>query len=544
MSIFKRLNEWEKSESGKRVIRNVILSLFAAVNVCFFTPMDFYLSHALELSLPINPAIPLGVLTAVVFAAAMTALSLTKGRAGAAVRYVLFSVSLAFYIQANFLSIHMGALDGSRYTVPIWKIVLNLALWLVILAAPFFFARKHSETVETAVYFVSGAVLLIQIITLCFSLANLMTTIQVKFDEDRDLFDHSERYVCTSKYLKEYSTDKNLIIIMPDEYDSLVFDQAFEAEPDSLSELDGFTYYKDALGMYTYTNWAAHSIFTGEKCDTIHLENGLGQIITQYDNLELFDRIKENYKTGIYCSASTFPEKIFKNYAENYLLRKTTFKDISVTTGQLIKLSFFRGMPELFKNPFLVYGEEFGQVCDPSGESTNYYPDNMAFYNSASGSFSFTDEPCFKFIHIYGLHLPRNLNADLSRHSGNDSDPRDQGIAVNKVINRYLAALKENGIYDNSDIFIMADHGLRDVGGTSGICPLLMYKPAHQTETGLKISNAPISHEDLYPTLLKLAGGETDKRTLFDIKEDEQRTRVFAQYGTEFTGTIDKESLE
>ncbi len=515
MSLTKRLDAWEKSENGQRIIKNAVLSLFAAFNVCFFTPMDFYLSHAFEISFPINPAGSLAVVTAVAFAAVMAACSLTKGKIGAAVRFVVFSVSLAFYIQGNFLAVNMGELDGSRYSIPVWRIILNIALWLIILAAPFFFAKKHSKAVNDAVYYVSGAVLAIQIITLFISFTVLRVNITSSFAVDEDIFDHSERYVCTSKDLKKYGKDKNFIIILTDEYGSSAFDEASEASPEALSEFDGFTYYKNTSGMYGFTEYAIHYIFTGEKKSSE----------TPYDNREFFDKVKAGYKTDIYSATGVFPEDILKDYAENYILRKVTFEDIYAVDSSLYKVTFFRCMPEILKNLFLIYGDEIGQICDPSGGSTNYYPDNLAFYNSINGDFDFTDESCFKFIYLYGLHLPRNITEDLDRRTGGESSPKEQAVAVNKILNEYFAALKENGIYDNSDILVLADHGMKDSGSVK--YPLLMYKPAHRTETGIKVSNAPISHEDLYPTLLKLAGGEPAERTIFDIGEDEQRTRYF-----------------
>ena len=163
-------------------------------------------------------------------------------------------------------------------------------------------------------------------------------------------------------------------------------------------------------------------------------------------------------------------------------------------------------------------------------------PDNLTFYNNIPQKVSLTDENCFKLIYLNGLHQSRNVTADLQRAKHWSISAEEEAVAVNKIVKKYLDYLKESGVYDNSNIIFLADHGLKDRNG--GKYPLLMYKPANAESNGITVSDAPISHDDLYPTLIALSGGDPDGRTIFEIDENEQRERFFGDSSEPITENI------
>ena len=98
--------------------------------------------------------------------------------------------------------------------------------------------------------------------------------------------------------------------------------------------------------------------------------------------------------------------------------------------------------------------------------------------------------------------------------------------------------MKENGVYDNTEIILLADHGLKN--HDSGAYPLLMIKRAGDDFEGIQTSYAPISHLDVYPTLMKIAGEDTGKETVYDIDENADRKRFFAQKNIYYNENIKK----
>lgn len=515
-----------KSERSQKVASYIILCFFAAFNVCFFMPMDIFFANAADIAFPIRPLMLfMGLVTLGVFAVLFLACLFTKGKACEITRSIIFGVSMAFYIQGNFLAINMGELNGSQYEPTFPKAALSLVIWLVILAAPFFILIKFPKIFDNVTSYIPAAIVLIQALTLMISAH--MNILNYSYNTTVEIFERDTRWACKATDLDTYSKNKNLIIILADEYDSFCFDNAVKEAPDSVSEFDGFTYYTNTVGKFRLTHTSISYITTAELEDS-------------YTNLTLFDMISENFNAKYYYDTVNPPASVISRYSDNIITKKVTLEDSFGYANGVYKISFFRCMPEVLKPLFQSSGNIANDIdsklmkkIDISGEH-QYRSDNLDFYNLMPRELKSTDDNVFKFIYLFGLHDPRNVTADLERTEQSDITAEEEAVAVNRVVNEYLKILKENGVYDNSEIIFMADHGHY----YEKKYPLLMYKPANQTETGIKISNAPISYDDLYPTLIKLAGGEPETRTIFDIAEDEQRVRHFEDTNVDVSGNI------
>ena len=517
-----------KNAKSNGVLSYIALCFFAAFGVCFFVPVDIYMSNAGDIMFPMQPLLLfMGLITLAVFAVLFLICRFTPpGRVNNIFRAIVFGVSTAFYIQGNFLAVNMGQLDGSRYDLSAWKAAINIVIWLLILAVPFFILIKFPKIFDNVMLYASAAIILIQLLALGFSAYINLT--QNMFNR-RVIIEGNTRWACTTADLDVYSKNKNLIVIVTDMYDSFCFDSAVADEPDSVSEFDGFTYYANTVGKYEFTPQSFSYILTanGDK---------------SYDDLTFFDTIAENFRAHYYCERNIPPSAMLSNYSDNILIKKISHDETRGYAGNIYKISFFRCMPEILK-PFFQSSGDVRPELDPSVVNdvvlTNGFPEYnfhlRNFYDQIPRELQAVDEDVFKLIYTFGIHSPRTVTRDLEVVPESDAvTPEEAAIAVNKVLNEYLKILKDNGMYDNSEIIIMADHGIyfRDK------FPLLMYKPAHQTETGIKISNAPISYDEMFPTLVMLAGGEPNGRTIFDIAEDEERERYFASTDEYITGNI------
>lgn len=531
MNISKSADKRKMSEKSRKIVSNIVLCVFAAFNVCFFTPMDIFFGNSDELTFPIAlMSLYLGIITVVLAGLLFLGCALIRGKANGIYRAVIFAASAAFYIQGNFLSMNMGELLGDDYRVSAWRVVLDISVWAAVFAAVFILRRKFPKGFETAIGYVSAAVIAVQLAALAVSFIQCLKyaqpeTISTLLGGARDLA--IDTVVCTDDNLEVYSSERNFIVIMPDEYDSHCFDEVLEqGAPEGF---DGFTYYTNTVGMWCWTQDAVPYAFTN--------------VPINHEGDETFlQTVSQNYETRFY-SESTIPDpRLMLKYCDNYLSVVILSRDGYSYTRSLLELALFRIVPEPLKPLVLPEYEELGKTdySLPDGK-TPYYTDNLDFYNSFPRELTITEKPQFKYIAVKGLHSTRNLTADLQRSPGsrNSVSVEDTAVAVNKVIGEYLRTLKEYGVYDNSDIFIMADHGLREEhGDCSAMTPLFMYKPAYSDFSGIKISNAPISHADLFPTFVKMAGGEPSERTIFDIAEDEERERVYAGDNVTVIGNI------
>lgn len=514
----------------KRLPAYAVLCFFAAWNVCFYMPMDIYIANANDIEIPIKPlAACLGLVTLGVFAVTFAVCALTKGRANRIIRAVLFGVSVAFYIQGNFLAVKMGTLNGEQYSPPVWRTLLSAAIWLVVLAAAFVLLWKLPEEFDGLVPRVAAALFVVQLVALGISAYQNIP----KYGADKleQIFNGESMYYCSTKDLELYGKNKSVIVIIADEYDSFLFDGALKEDPDSVSEFDGFTYYTNAVGRYRLTTPTLAYITS----------NGIDD--EAYKDLTFYESAAANYKVNFYTDTMIPPSSVLEDFCDNIGRAKLSLGEAMTYTTDVYRLAFFRCMPEPLKPLFWFDGQSIGDGLAKSLErrvrselgAGLYDCHDLEFYNELPQELSTTDEDVFKFIYIRGIHSPRTVTKDLEPCENNTVSVEDTAIAVNRIVNEYLRILKENGVYDSCEILFMADHGLTD--HLDKRFPMLMYKPANQTETGIKVSKAPISYDEMFPTLIKLAGGEPPSRTIFDIAEDEKRTRFFGEENRRITET-------
>ena len=99
------------------------------------------------------------------------------------------------------------------------------------------------------------------------------------------------------------------------------------------------------------------------------------------------------------------------------------------------------------------------------------------------------------------------------------------------VLLAYLEKLREAGVYDNSVLVVMADHGLGeslhyDMHGRQH--PILFIKGAGEQHAFQK-DDAPIAQEDFAEAYERLLAG-ADSSAVFDWKEGDERIRRYLYY--------------
>jgi hypothetical protein len=149
---------------------------------------------------------------------------------------------------------------------------------------------------------------------------------------------------------------------------------------------------------------------------------------------------------------------------------------------------------------------------------------------------TYTDEKCFKFIHLEGAHIPFVYDAQLNTV---DNGTYEESVeAAMYSLLTYLQALKDSGVYDNSAIFITSDHGFNwndDSGDEIVYTPekrqhsMLFVKGYEENHDEMVISEAPISHGDYPEAYLRLLDG-AESADVFDWKEGDYRERRYLEF--------------
>ena len=140
----------------------------------------------------------------------------------------------------------------------------------------------------------------------------------------------------------------------------------------------------------------------------------------------------------------------------------------------------------------------------------------------------------YSFIHISGCHLPNIYDENFNPVSEDDKWNSIFAIKQSfKIINEYISQMKRMGVYENATIIITGDHA--SIGSDSkdpyyAHMTALLAKPSGVYEGSFE-SSAQISTENIHATIMDAAGltlpGNKDCETMFEIPEDETRTRRY-----------------
>ncbi len=486
--------------------------------ICVYAPLDLYFNNQGEFWFDLYVLLP--YVTGMFVAAAVTGSLLTvfcfwiNQRLYQFVWMIEFVLFACTYIQGNYLTKHLPPLDGTEFhwadyaqgryeTVILWVAVL-LVTGVLLFALP----GKKFYQMANGVFAGITAMLLL---TLCME-----GIITFGYQDKSDA-------VVTTKNQFEMSKDQNFIIFLLDALDSGVFADMLDDHPEYRDVFSDFTYYPDTMGAYSFTSRSVPFILSGEWFENKELFEKYNERV--YKESGLFEKLEEKgYQLGIYEPELPLTGKgIFR--FENIIGYDAKIRSHLEFAGLQLKLAGFKYAPFALKKYCVVDTNEFAAIREIS--SVQEQPvsfDNRIFYEELKKrDVTYTNGKCFKFIHLEGAHAPFRYDKDVNVI---EDGTYEQNIeACITLADTYLEKLKAGGVYDNSVIIVMADHGYNgyDVHGRQD--PFLMIKGIGEKHE-LQISKSPVSFEDLQLAYTRLLDGAKADR-VFDWKEGDQRERRF-----------------
>lgn len=147
--------------------------------------------------------------------------------------------------------------------------------------------------------------------------------------------------------------------------------------------------------------------------------------------------------------------------------------------------------------------------------------DNQVFYTYLKKTpVTLTDDKCFRFIHLVGAHSPWHQDAQMNEI---ENGTYEQSIEASMtIVATYLQKLKDSGVYDNTAIMILSDHGYNiedDDSSEKRQHPILFVKGVGEHYDELQISSAPISQSDYLEAYTRLLDGKQGDPSLITRKE-------------------------
>ena len=438
---------------------------------------------------------------------------------------VLFVVFICSYIQGNYLVGSLPLLDGeeiewSNYTGD-W--IVSAILWLVVIIAVIFISKK--VTISKMVKYIGyvGAVVFVML-SLSFVTVFLSNT---------DSLEKDFIPIVTDKNLNTYSKDKNFIIFLLDCVDSQAFMKRLNADKNFKDFLNDFTYYPDTMSGHPLTMESIPLILTGYSFKN---EEDIAKWSTDaYKKSNLFDLVeKNNYELEVYEENLLYNDKSAVRIANVY---NNADSQYNVYTGkfmkQELKYILFRYLPSFLKKYSGIEKMNFSATSlKKNDESTeNYVLFNSAndemYNNVLKNEIEKVDDDIFKFIHLEGSHPPYTHDKNFKAiANATYEDEIDNSLTLTKA---YLNMLKENKVYDNSVIIIMADHGYKtSYNGNQRKNPIFLVKGIKENHKTMHTSNKPIHYIDLMDAYRDLFAGKKASELFKNIPDN--RTRWFLAY--------------
>lgn len=539
-----------------RIVPALLSSLTLALVVFVVAPLDIFGSNYAELDFSLkNFAFFLilgAVLTVLLFGLLMF---LLPRKAYRCVFAFTLATAALFIIQQNFLNFGMNSLPGDKLPGEIpsaGEIIIDLLVWIVVYAGAFFLAiwvnikGDKGDVIKTVSFIVSFALLASQITSPIFIVINSNSKFETNILKGSGK--KEKTIINTERGFNEIAQKNNVFYFCIDRFDEEYAEKAYASDREIFSELTGFTWYRDNVSNYGHTFPAVANMLTQKKYNAdLKRAEFLDKVYKGGDTP--LDKLNENgYAVNIYTvKYYAFTDaRHLPQYVGN-LAKATEESNERISfalSAQLAGFSLYRAAPLVFKQFF-----DTGSTSDVNGivnkKGDDGYEEwigtNSQAETLAKNAITVGDaEKKFAFIHYDGMHdvlQPSNpfLTSILSRNIG--------------VVNSFIKALKENGLYKDSTIIITGDHS-RPVSDISGVLDgsgkgqprrtALFVKTAGSDE-GFAVSEAPTSHEDIWATIFRSEniGYEGSGVAVNLLSEGQSRERIYTWH-TYATGSLDE----
>ncbi len=500
----------------KNDIRSIIpLSLLFSFMMFVFAPFEIYLSNKGYFFFPgwdmagIACVCFIGsfmVITGILFCLAILGQKLYKFIYGC-----FFGGTIALYLQGNWDTTDYGAWNGAEID---WS---NFRIQFFAFLVVFVLLITGSAVICLIKYdFFSK----ISVIASCFLIAVLVVTLSVLLITKNGLSKDKE-YICTTEEELSLSANENMLILVLDAFDSSAFREIIDGnEGDGYKNiLSDFTYYPDTLTGYSSTDMSLPLIITGKgyKNDKLFGEY-MDEAFAESEMIRWLDA--NNWEKDIYTDA-LMPQGNDGYGISNSKMLARVVSDRSELMYYIYTMVAFRYTPQPIKNHFYFYADNIkGNLNKIVGDYEAYGGDNIKFCNKIEDLTALKTGGVFQLIHIEGAHEPFTVDSNCERVD--ESSYEDECRASLKIAAELIDKLKEQNIYDNTILIIMADHGYSN--GRQN--PLLMIKGMDEHHPFM-VSDNVVSYYDLQDAYIELLDRQVQSKELFTEYTDSQRERFY-----------------
>lgn len=453
---------------------------------------------------------------------------------------VVLAMAACIYLEAGILSNGLAHLNGDVFllqdrTRALWDAVAWASVFaIVLLAHPLL--RKH--------YFFASLCLMVLVG------ASMFDTKHEKLADKSNLIVHDFVPNETVIHSLIYSTNRNVMVFI---LDSLEREQAHaimedpDAGPALREQFRGFTEYTNNIGALPQTLLAVPNLLTGRYPDGTESMSDFawscyGSESALRDFLETGQDVFMTTES-LDCGYSTQTNEI-----QDVSGFKTSVLDASGNGGDVWSIRNFtrwRWMPFGAK---AIVSDLTGRVAK---NATGGMGEWRVFPVLSKAEIDSSSSGTFLWLHTPGVHVPVRWNRHgelLPAENSTDQGCVEQGIFIMEMLGRLFDQYRSMGIYDNSLILVLGDHGAhaektfqedKKAGLLPGNARPCLWVKAPGVEHDFKESGAPTGHAQV-AQLLKAAARKNlaEKDVEIILQSDKRVYRWMAVLGGNWTDWV------
>ena len=250
-------------------------------------------------------------------------------------------------------------------------------------------------------------------------------------------------------YKFNYSTNKNVIIILADMLQGSTSGDFFIKNPKIFNQLDGFTIYPNAVSPFPFTNYSLPALLAGKTYASIYNGNFKDNLLYAQQDSFITDAITNGFEPQVVGLKNLQLYLNQKNLYYGFSGKDLSFSLINSTIKRIFKLNLqFRSLSE---NQQLIAMKKL----------------SLEIMNSMGAINLIESKPIITVVHNFIPHTPiyfpksEGIN-EVSTSIEKEFNPNNYYSELNffyQELNRLFDKLKKNGVYDNSLIIVLGDHG-------------------------------------------------------------------------------------
>lgn len=502
-------------DTAKRIIPSI---LFLVITCCVYIPSSLFLGNINEFVMPYYRIAGMVFLYAAISTIVLFVIGLCiRGAKGQYIySLVLFFLTMGFYVQSNFLNPQMSGLDGeeidwNRFATAGMLSNIGWGILCVILLVLIGLAIWKSIHFEKIMRYLA---ILFSLMQLC-SFIVMLFTCRVDPGLCRTFGKEGEFTV----------GDQNVIVFL---VDCLQVDAVQTYVESADSALEDFTLFTNTVGGGAPTEYAVPLLLTGEEYDLMQDSDTYYDEIWQESYL-LKDLQEERFDVRLYTEADLLKE-IPIEYSQN--IYKTSGNKVgnkNQFVRKMLQLTNLYMMPLAMKKHFWMDTEELRNCLVANGEVMNgaYRMDDIQFWEEFQQNLLQKQSgKTFRFYHLRGVHKPYRHDEQFRSvgYNGTDENRTFQGVMM--LLQKYMDELKALGVYDDSTIVILGDHGRHNPEDAEKY-PAILVKRAGERHP-LQYSDNPVCFRNLVATIGSEIKGDYAEYGpgLFDVGQESDVQRL------------------